>query len=172
MSDFDTTFPALLSELHELEFDYAAGEGMDFEPYEEFQSAEQNATWIQAWTGNSELDPREYRIFGADGTGGNAAFWLVRPTKDVLEQPIVFFGSEGEIGVVARNFHEYLWLLADGVGPYEAISYGGEKRKPAPDFAAFAQKHASKAKMSAQEVVAAAKKEFPDFEEKIGALCR
>lgn len=172
MSDFDTEFPALLSELHELEFDYADGEGIDFEPYEEFQSAKENASWIKAWTGNKELTASEYRVFGQDGTGGYAAFWIVRPTKDLLEQPIVFFGSEGELGVVARSFEDYLWLLAEGVGPLEALSYIGEKRKPTPDFAAFAKEHAPKAKKSAKEVIAAAKKEFPDFEEKIRALCR
>jgi hypothetical protein len=171
MTDFDTTFPPLLAKLHQLEFDYADGEGMDFEQYEKFQSAEENADWIKAWTGNQTLTGSEYRIFGQDGTGGYAAFWLVRDTKDVLEQPIVFFGSEGEIGVVARNFTDYLWLLAEGVGPLEGVSYSGELRKPTPHFAAFAKEHAPSAKKSAKEVVAAAKKEFPQFEEDFQALC-
>ncbi len=171
MTDFDRTLPPVLSELHELHFDYADGEGIDFEPYEEFQSAEDNADWIKAWTGNAELTGAEYRVFGMDGTGGYAAFWLVRPGADLLEQPIVFFGSEGELGVVARNFADYLWVLAAGVGPYQAISYEGEARKPTPDFEKFAMKHAKAARKTAKEAIAAAKKEFPDFEETIQALC-
>ena len=31
-------FPNLLTELHQLEFDYADGEGIDFEPYQTFMS--------------------------------------------------------------------------------------------------------------------------------------
>jgi hypothetical protein len=173
MSGFDVKFPKLLTQLHQLEFDYDDGEGIDFEPYQEFQSAEDNADWIQAWTGNKQLTASEYRIFGQDGTGGYAAFWLVRDGKPILEQPIVFFGSEGELGVVARDFYDYLWLLAEGVGPYEAVSYGADEEGDTnEELAAFAAEHAAAQKKSAAEVLAAAKKEFPDFEKDIRALCR
>ncbi len=100
MREFEVTFPTLLMQLHQLEFDYDDGEGIDFEPYHEFQPAKDTADWIKAWTGNHELTAAEYRIFGQDGSGGYAAFWLVRDGKPILEQPIVFFGSEGEAGVV------------------------------------------------------------------------
>ena len=96
MREFEVTFPTLLMQLHQLEFDYDDGEGIDFEPYHEFQPAKDTADWIKAWTGNHELTAAEYRIFGQDGSGGYAAFWLVRDGKPILEQPIVFFGSEGE----------------------------------------------------------------------------
>jgi len=97
MSEFETAFPPLLAQFHKFAFNYAGGEGIDFEPYEEFRSASENAPWIQAWTGNYDLTGSEYRVFGQDGTGGYAAFWLARPTAELLEQPIVFFGSEGEL---------------------------------------------------------------------------
>ena len=167
---FSREFPALLSQLHQLEFDYQGGEGMDFEPYDKFQSAEENASWMQAWTGNKQLTGDEYRVFGQDGTGGLAAFWMVRHGKGILDQPIVFFGSEGELGVVAKNFEDYLWLLAGGQGPYEAIS--GYKRTPVERFAAFATQHASGAKKTPGDVMAAAKAEFPKFEEDVRALCK
>jgi hypothetical protein len=168
---FDQKFPKLLQELHEIEFDYADGDGIDFEPYQEFQPADENASFIQAWTGNKTLDGAEYRIFGQDGTGGYAGFWLVRDGADLLEQPIVFFGSEGEVGVVAKNFADYLWLLAAGVGPMEAVDERMADRAATPELADFAKTHAAGAKKSPQDVLAAAKKEFPDFEKNIRALC-
>lgn len=169
MADFDRTFPPVLTKLHQLEFDYADGEGMDFEPFAQFQPAKENADWIRAWTGNKTLDGAEYRVFGQDGTGGYAAFWLVRKDKQLLEQPIVFFGSEGEVGVVARNFDDYLWILAGGQGPLEVVE--GYSREPNAAFTAFAEQHAPKAKKSAKDAIAEARKEFPDFEKNIRALC-
>jgi hypothetical protein len=171
MSEFETAFPPLLTDLHKLSFDYADGEGIDFEPYEEFKSASENASWIQSWTGNDDLTGSEYRVFGQDGTGGYAAFWLVRPNAELLEQPIVFFGSEGELDLVARNFADYLWLLAGGFGPYEAVAYPGLKREPNDAFAVFAKDHAE-ARKPPGEVIAEARREFPSFEKDVRALCR
>ena len=169
---FDVKFPKILSQLHQLDFDYDEG-GIDFEPYQEFQSPDDNTDWIRAWTGNQQLDGAEYRVFGQDGTGGYAAFWMVREDKPVLEQPIVFFGSEGELGVVARDFNDYLWLLAGGIGPYEAVAYGaGEDHEAIEEFEELAAKNAAAQKKSAAEVLAAARKEFPDFETQIRALCK
>lgn len=81
MSDWNTAFPEPLRKLHELEFDYADGEGIDFEPYSAFLSSSETNAWFKAWTGNNEVDGAEFRVFGQDGTGGYAAFWLVEPTK-------------------------------------------------------------------------------------------
>jgi hypothetical protein len=51
MREFERTFPTLLIQLHQLEFDYDDGNGIDFEPYQEFQSAKDTGDWIKAWTG-------------------------------------------------------------------------------------------------------------------------
>ncbi len=169
---FARTFPVVLTELHALPFEYDGGEGMDFEPYDEFMAPDENTSWIRAWTGNQELTGHEYRVFGQDGTGGYAAFWIVRPDADLLEQPIVFFGSEGELGVVAKDFNDYLWVLAHGAGPLEAISYGAETSKPNDAFAKFAAKHAPKAKKTAKQAIAAAKKQYPHFEKHIRSLVK
>ncbi|MFX8266518.1 hypothetical protein ABTL47_19460, partial [Acinetobacter baumannii] len=53
----------------------------------------------------------------SDSGGGLAAIWLALPNRPLLEQPVVFLGSEGQRGVVACNFDEYLWLLAGGMEP-------------------------------------------------------
>lgn len=162
-------FPKELAQLHEIEIDENE---IDFEPYSEFMSAEDTQAWIRAWTGNDSLDGKEYRVFGQDGTGGYAAFWMTRAGKPLLEQPIVFFGSEGEVGVVATCFADYLWLLAGGVGPYEAVGYENCEGKPNTAFGAFANKNAKASKKSADDVMKAAKAEFPTFEAGIRSLCK
>ena len=112
------TLPTPLTEAHAVDFDYRGGAGVDFEPYPDFLDATETAEWWLASTGNGELDGSEFRVFGQDGTGGNAAFWVVRRGEPLEQQPVVFLGSEGETGVVAQNLWAYLWLLADGFGPW------------------------------------------------------
>ena len=171
MRDFDQTFPSLLSELHELDVDFDE-DNIDFEPYQEFLCADDNVAWIRSWTGNASLSGSEYRIFGQDGTGGYAAFWLVRKNKALLEQPIAFFGSEGEVGIVAKDFYDYLWLLAGGYGPYEAVESKRHKAKVNAAFTELAECHAKDRKKKPLEVVAAAKAEFPTFEADVRAVCK
>ena len=172
MNQLVRVMPAMLQELHTLEFDYADGEGIDFEPYSEFLSEEETRSWIRAWTGNTELNGIEYRVFGQDGTGGYAAVWLARPGEDVLGQPIVFFGSEGQIGVVAANFNEYLWLLAGGIGPCEAVLFPGLNRPSDPVFTAFAERHSGTPQLGPSAVVVRAQTEFPSFVQDVQAMCR
>lgn len=172
MPDFDRTLPPALAEVNALDYDYAEGNGVDFEPYDQFQSATENASWIRAWTGNQELDGSNYRIFGQDGTGGYAAFWLIRDGQPLADQPIVFFGSEGELGVVARHLGDYLWLLAGGFGPLEAITYPDSDYPPNEAFAELARRHAAAHEKPAREVIRLARAELPDFEATIRGLCR
>jgi len=171
MQQPDRVMPGVLKDLNQMDFDYANGEGIDFEPYTEFLSEEETRKWIRAWTGNGSLDGEEFRVFGQDGTGGYAAFWCVRRSASVLEQPIVFFGSEGQIGVLASGFADYLWLLAGGFGPYEALAYPESERAELPEFLAFAVRHSGTKKKTPSEVLANARAEFPTFEEGIRSLC-
>ncbi len=172
MPDFDRALPPVLAEANALNYDYDEGNGVDFEPYNQFQSADENTSWIRAWTGNQELDGANYRIFGQDGTGGYAAFWLIREGQPLTDQPIVFFGSEGELGVVARHLGDYLWLLAGGFGPLEAITYPDSDYPPKAAFAELARRHAAEHEKPAREVIRLARAELPDFETTIRALCR
>ncbi|MCW3817820.1 SMI1/KNR4 family protein [Micromonospora sp. DR5-3] len=166
--------PVPLAEAHEPGFDYNRGDGVDFEPYEAFLTAEETAEWFQAWTGNPELDGSDFRVFGQDGTGGIAAFWLVRPGEPVERQPVVFLGSEGETAVVAQDLATYLWLLADGFGPLEATMYPRHEHVPRVDAhrARIAARWAPHARRSAAEVITAARAEFPRFEELVDSMCR
>lgn len=172
MNPSDLTLPPLLAELNLLEYDYADGDGIDFEPYSEFLDAEETTEWFRAWTGNDSVDGGSFRIFGQDGTGGYAAFWIANPGKAILEQPVVFLGSEGETGVIASNFDGYLWLLANGLGPYEAIAYPDSERSPNEQFLAFAERHASTKRTGASEILEQAKADHPAFQDWIDSLCQ
>jgi hypothetical protein len=170
MQGSERIMPALLKELHQLEFDYADGDGIDFEPYPAFMSEDDTRQWIRAWTGNATLDGHQYLVFGQDGSGGYAAFWCVGSDVSILHQPIVFFGSEGELGVVAADFDDYLWLLAGGVGPYESVGYSGGARSVQPQFMAFAIACSAASNKEPLDVVSRARAEFPDFESDIRSL--
>lgn len=169
MSDFDRKLPLALRELHRLEFDL--DDGIDFDPFSEFLSTEETSDWLRRWTGNDRVDGSEYRVFGQDGSGGYAAVWCVRKGADLLSQPIVFFGSEGQLGVVAANFADYLWLLAGGIGPFEAVAYSESEGKLNPAFDAFARRHAGSVPRRPQEVLTKAREEFPTFVDGIQAVC-
>lgn len=150
----------------------AAVKAVDFEPYDEFLDAEDTADWFRSWTGNPDLDGEEYRVFGQDGAGGYAALWLAREDEPMTAQPVVFFGSEGTTGVVACDLGSFLWLLADGSGPMEAVEFPGRRGRANPEFRAIAEKYSGCRPKSAREVVAEAREEFPDFEDEIAELCR
>lgn len=170
MNTWDTTLPPRLQSLHRLSFDQDDTGDMDFEPFERFYPPEENAAWLRAWTGNPALDGAQFRIFGQDGTGGYAAFWMVRDGQALEDQPIVFVGSEGTVGVVAVNLDEYLWLLAAGTGPFEAVELAGLEAQPIEHFVRFAQEHSRVAPLSAAEIGARALAAYPGFEDYMDSL--
>lgn len=172
-------FPAALAALTSVKFPWAYDENddtvsagnIDYEPYEAFEPAEETAGWIRAWTGNDDLDGSEFRVFGQDGTGGLAALWLVRPGP-LTAQPVVFFGSEGQAGVVAASLGEFLWLLAGGVGPQEAVEFGADSGVPYEPLRAVAEEHSGIPPRTPAEVLAAARAEFPGFAETVESWSR
>lgn len=99
-----------------------------------------------------------------------------RPGRELVDQPVVFLGSEGETGVVARDLRAFLWLLADGFGPWEAATSYEPEPDWAPkanrDLAAIAEQFAPDRRTSAAAIIAQATQEFPDFDDTIMKLCR
>ncbi|MBB4966641.1 SMI1/KNR4 family protein [Saccharothrix violaceirubra] len=154
-------FPPALAAALDREFDYADGEGVDFEPCREFGDTGRTASWLRRWT-EVPLDAADFLVFGQDGTGGCAACRRVRDTDDLEAQPVALFGSEGEVGVVARNLGDFRWLLAGGFGPLEAVEYPDSTMRPDPELREIAVAH-SPAPRTAGQVIAAARAEFPDF---------
>ncbi|MFC8176827.1 SMI1/KNR4 family protein [Streptomyces sp. NPDC057325] len=173
-SDEDLRFPPALAAALAVRFDHIGGDGIDFEPFPAFLSADGTTEWIRAWTGDEELTGDHFRVFGQDGTGGHAAFWLVRPDRGTDGQPVVFLGSEGETGVVARDLGSFLWLLADGVGPREAANpYGPVPASyPHPELTAVAERYAPGLRAPAPVLIERAVREFPDFDDVMVKLCR
>ena len=165
-------FPAALTAIAGVEFEYGEDGGVDFYGDEQFTDPAEMTEWFRAWTGNDEVTGDAFRVFGRDGTGGLAAFWLVRDGQPVEHQPVVFLGSEGETGVVASNLSDLLWLFADGVGPCEAVTPYDEPLTPSVEVLAIAERWATPPKRSATEIVSAARAEFPHFEPLIDDLCR
>jgi hypothetical protein len=169
----DREFPEPLAAVAEVIFDYGAGEA-DYEPYKRFLTAEETSAWIRSWTGNTELAGDEFRVIGEDGTGGYAAFWLVRPDQPVVAQPVVFFGSEGDLGAVAPDLSGFLWVLADGSGPFEAVDERERDRpsRPHGELSAIAERFAPGGRRPARSIIDAAQAEFAEFEGYILGLCR
>ncbi|MEV7401558.1 SMI1/KNR4 family protein [Streptomyces sp. NPDC091267] len=172
----DLQFPAALAAAMVIRGAWIGEDGVDFEPFDSFLSADETTHWLRSWTGNSDLSGDDFRMFGMDGTGGSAAFWLVRQGRPLVEQPVVFLGSEGETGVVARSQGAFLWLLADGFGPLEAATSDGPEPGWAPqanrDLAAVAEEFAPGHRESATAVMEQAAREFPDFDDTIMRICR
>ncbi|SDT73273.1 hypothetical protein SAMN05216371_4447 [Streptomyces sp. TLI_053] len=170
----DRRFPAALAAALAVPFDHDDGRGIDFEPFPAFRSAEDTTDWFRAWTGNTDSSGDDFRVFGQDGTGGYAAFWLVRPGRPLVDQPVVFLGSEGETAVLARDLGDFLWLLAGGFGPWEAATLYQPDWSPSPDqqLTAVAERFAPDRRQSPGAVIEAASREFPDFDDRIMALCR
>ncbi|MFE2072066.1 hypothetical protein [Streptomyces misionensis] len=86
----DRRFPAALAAAMAIRLECIGEDGVDFEPYESFLTADETTEWFRAWTGNGELNSDDFRVFGQDGTGGYAVLWLVREGRELVEQPVVF----------------------------------------------------------------------------------
>ncbi|MFD8688356.1 SMI1/KNR4 family protein [Streptomyces sp. NPDC059651] len=168
----DRAFPPALAEVGRTEFPYEDDDSIDFEPYEAFDSAAKTTDWLRHWTGNDELDGSAYRVFGQDGTGGLAALWLARPGLPLTDQPVVFMGSEGENGVVAGSLSDFLWVLADGLGPCEVVVLQDDASHPHAALTELAERHATTPRRPAREIIASAQAEFPTFAEDLEKLCR
>ena len=170
----DRQFPEALAAALALPFEYNSGDGVDFEPFPAFLSVEETTDWFRAWTGNAELSGDDFRVFGQDGSGGYAAFWLIRQHSPLVDQPVVFLGSEGETGVVACDLGAFLWLLAGGYGPWEAATSYEPDWTPSPnrELVTVAERFAAGRQQPGAAVIEQATREFPDFDDTIMALCR
>jgi hypothetical protein len=74
--------------------------------------------------------------------------------------------------VVAGNLSDFLWVLADGCGPMEAVLYDGHEPRPDPALTELAERHATTPRRPARAVIAEARAEFPTFAEDVEALFR
>jgi hypothetical protein len=174
----DLALPTALAEMAEVGFEWEWDEetdearGCDFELYDQFEASDRTAWWLRLWTGNQEIDGGEFRFFGTTGAGDYTGFWLARPGAPIIDQPVVYIGSEGERGVIARDLGDLLWLFAAGRGPAEAFTDSESPAQPNEVFQAIAERHAPGRRRSPAEIVAAVQAEFPYFSDLIDAMCR
>ena len=72
-----------------------------------------------------ELEYKRYfKKFGTvDGTGGFCAFWVEEGVIDLENSPIVNYGSEGSIHIVASNIYEFLRILTFDTELMDGVSF-------------------------------------------------
>ncbi|MBB2947355.1 hypothetical protein FB565_007123 [Actinoplanes lutulentus] len=160
MTDEDRVLPSALDEAHNLGF-FWEHDGYDFQPDTEFEWSVETTEWWHVWTNNTAAGDAPFRVFGVDGSGGKVAFWARVPGASIEGQPIVFLGSEGEICVVAHDLNDYLWLLANGVGPLEMVDGIHRDPEPVAALVAHAQRQTGTSARSLKAVLDAAASELP-----------
>jgi len=150
---------------------------MDFELYETIEPLDETRAWLTAWTGNAAppfVD--DLRVFGQDGTGGKVAFLRTDRTRKIVDEPIVFFGSEGALGVVARDLADFFVLFAANLGPMEKVEHAPddppEVSRPLPHVKAVLDEHfPAAASRSLKQVYADAATTAPEFVSTVRAAC-
>lgn len=80
---------------------------------------------------NKKVSQHFLPLSNLDGTGGSAGFWLKDGRNTDLENaPIIAFGSEGAINVVAKNIKDFIYILSLGIegmdGKYPQYIADGE----------------------------------------------
>lgn len=103
-------------------YDYDDGNGVDFEPYPELEPVAETGWWLRHGTGNPDVTGEEFRPFGQDGAGGSVCAWVIREGADLVDQPVVYLGSEGDVAVLAADAWDALWFFAHGYGPHDVPS--------------------------------------------------
>lgn len=182
MRDWDA-YPPALSEVAQLRESFLQGDfSVDFEAYPAFSS---EPLWFLEASDAPAIVQSRFRVIGRDCSGGTVAIWLVREDADIADQPVVFVGSEGEAGTVAADLSDFLWLLAAGWGPMEAVWGGADYDPyrefddaelaeiaeeepirfgvPREDIAEVASRHARGPRRTATEVISRAKGSEPNF---------
>jgi len=71
---------------------------------------------------NKKVAKHFFPLAHIDGTGAKAALWAKDGNGTNLENaPIVEFGSEGQIDIVAKNLKDFIYMLSFGVEPSDGI---------------------------------------------------
>lgn len=72
---------------------------------------------IKGYSEDEEFTNSIIEFAMADGTGSTYAFWLRDKNENLSEAPVLVFGSEGGIHIVAKNIRELLEILTFDVEP-------------------------------------------------------
>lgn len=101
-------FPGNLTKCFDKDLYLMFLDGFEFVP--DFDSED-----FTAWFRTPATDHRNYLCrFAQEGTGGLFCFWNKDGGDDYSNSPVIYLGSEGERGVAARNFDDFLRVLSSG----------------------------------------------------------
>lgn len=175
--------PPPLRAIMDARYDYDDGRGVDFEPYPELEPVAETGWWLRHWTGNPDVTGQEFRPFGQDGGGGYVCSWMIRPGADLVDQPVVYLGSDGDVAVLAADAWDALWLFAHGYGPHDFPSEfepGEPYFKPEPDRVVRPHDELRQAadllapgrRRPVEQIVAEAPAGLPGLRTWVDALCR
>lgn len=70
---------------------------------------------IKSWLGALPRDGTRFVVFAQDGTGSLFCLWLRPGHDDIDTAPVVYLGSEGELGVLGKDPAAFLEFVASGV---------------------------------------------------------
>jgi hypothetical protein len=102
-----TNLPAELEKLIQFQ-----NEQFDFECYSEgFGLMIDDKSGIESWSQDEEFLDKLLPFAQANGSGSIYAFWKDESSEDPSEYPIVVFGDEGGVHVVAENLLSLMRLL-------------------------------------------------------------
>lgn len=164
-------------------YDYDNGRGVAFEPYPELEPVAETGWWLRHWTGNPDMTGEEFRPFGQDGGGGYVCSWVVREGTDLVDQPVAYLGSDGDVAVLAADAWDALWFFAHGFGPHDVpgeLEPGEFSFTPEPDrivqphveLTLSADRLAPGRRRPVEQIVAEAAVDVPDLRAWIDELCR
>jgi|JI10StandDraft_1071094.scaffolds.fasta_scaffold08350_11 hypothetical protein len=115
---------------------------VDLELYPDLLTPERTRDELRSWVGKTITSPLPFRPFGQDATGSLYCFWESQPDTPLTAQPIIYFGSEGDIGVVGRDLPDFLALLSRGVEPYDVFGRARIWREqPVPQICTMVGRH-------------------------------
>jgi hypothetical protein len=165
----ERVLPEALTALHALQQQGKLRDAdVDFEMTGRLETPDETRSWMKAWTGREDAPFERARVFGQDGSGGMVAMWRTDRSRPMEAEPVVFFGSEGALGVVARDLADFFVLFAAGVGPLEAVEHGAEEGTPIAGVQEIvARSFPASASRSVQTIREDAAKALPDFEKSI-----
>ena len=77
-----------------------------------FNLCKEETTGLSSWSTEQAFLDSFIEFAEANGSGSFYALWLVNPKADLSKQPVVVFGDEGGVHVVADNLKAFLRLIS------------------------------------------------------------
>ena len=134
----------------------AAGDA-DLEGYASFNEQYKPSDWAR----NPAVD-EQMLTFAMDGAGGQFTLWR-QPGRELLDNPVVQLGDDGELHVLAPDFPSFVSLVASGVNLFTRST---DELSPAPQLQEFlTETWSDRTFDDAATILSTAQAAWPGFEE-------